>query len=71
MRVVVNEEGYYVFDSYYPNAPDTVIDTLVTDYTSDKSKILASIVENTEDGTITITMANGDTFTFFASEINL
>lgn len=60
-----------MFDSYYPNAPDTVIDTLVTDYTSDKSKILASIVENTEDGTITITMANGDTFTFFASEINL
>lgn len=68
VRVVVNEEGYYVFEAYYPNAPDTVIDTVVTDYTSDKSKILSSIVENTEDGTITITMANSDTFTFFASE---
>ena len=68
VRVVVNEEGYYVFETYYPNNPITVIDTVETEYTSDKSKILSSIVENTDDGTITITMANGDTFTFFASE---
>ena len=68
VRVVINKDGYYVFETYYQDAPDTVVDTMKTEYTSVKSGIISSITENTEQGTITIVTANGETFTFFASE---
>lgn len=68
VRVVLNEAGYYVFETYYYGDPNIVIDSIETNYTSDKSKILSSIVENPDDATITITTADGEIFTFFASE---
>lgn len=68
VRVVIDEDENFVFEMYYSDDPDNVIERIETDYTSDKSKIISSIVENTEDGTIVITTADGKSFTFFASE---
>ena len=68
IRVNIDNDGYFVFETYYENDPNSVIETVKTDYTSDKSKIITSIVENAEDGTITIVTADGGSFTFFTSE---
>ena len=62
VRVSISENGNYIFEMYYKDDPNNVIDKVETNYTSDKSKIISSIVENTEEGTITITTADGKTF---------
>lgn len=64
VRVVVNESGYYTFELYDAANPDVVIDTIVTPLTSEKDKIISSITQDNATGVITITMANGDSFTF-------
>lgn len=64
VRVVVNENGYYTFELYDAANPDVVIDTIVTPLTSEKDKIISSLTQDNATGVITITMANGDSFTF-------
>lgn len=64
VKVEVNAEGYYTFVLYDSGAPETILETIVTPYTSDSSKIISSISKNQTTNEITITMANGDTFTF-------
>lgn len=64
VRVVVSEEGYYVFEVYNPAAPDEVADRIVTPYNSDKRSVISSIVKNEYSGVITLTMADGSSFDF-------
>lgn len=64
VRVVVNEKGYYTFELYDVANPDVLIDTIVTPLTSQKANIISSITQDNATGLITITMVNGDSFTF-------
>lgn len=64
VRVVVSEEGYYVFEVYNPASPDEVADRIVTPYNSDKRSVISSIVKNEYSGVITLTMADGSSFDF-------
>ena len=64
VRVVVDKDGFYAFELYSPDAPDVVIETVTTPYTSDTSGIIQSIVEDEESGVITITTADGTSFKF-------
>jgi hypothetical protein len=57
-------DGCYAFEIYSPDAPDSVIETIITPYTSNPASVLASVVENPVNGTITLTMADGSEFTF-------
>ena len=63
VRVVVNDEGYYVIEIYISET-DEVVDTITTPYSSNPQTIIQSIVEDTVNNTISITMENGDVFTF-------
>lgn len=64
VRVVINDGGYYTYELYNPANPEVVIDTIATPFISDKSKIISSIIQDNATHAITITMANGDSFTF-------
>ncbi|MBE6307100.1 MAG: hypothetical protein E7084_05535 [Bacteroidales bacterium] len=64
MYVTTDEEGYYVFVIHYANDPDNVIDVIKTPHTSDPSKIIHSITQSDIDHSITITMADGSSYTF-------
>ena len=64
LRVVIDDSGYYTYELYDPANPDVVIETITTPFTSDNSKIISSIIQDDSTHVITITMANGDSFTF-------
>jgi len=64
IRVVINEDGYYTYETYYTSAPDIVLNTLVTPYTSDTSHIISSIKKNEYTGIITLIMTDNTSFTF-------
>ena len=64
MYVTTDEEGYYIFVIHYANDPENVIDIIKTPHTSDPSKIIHSITQSDIDHSITITMADGSSFTF-------
>ena len=58
IRVVINENGYYAYETYYASAPDVTLSTIVTPYTSDTSHIISSIEKNEKNGLITLVMAD-------------
>ena len=64
MYVSTDEDGYYVFVIHYANNPENIIDVIKTPHTSDPSKIIHSITQSDTDLSITITMADGSSFTF-------
>ncbi len=64
VRVTLSPEGYYVFETYYPSAPETVLDRIVTPYKSNKNSTISSIVKNEHTGVITLTMEDGVSFDF-------
>ena len=64
MYVTTDEEGYYIFVIHYANDPENIIDIIQTPHTSDPSKIIHSITQSDIDHSITITMADGSSFTF-------
>ena len=57
-------DGYYVFQLYSPDDPQTVIESIKTPYSSNPSSVLQSIVEDQQSGTITLTLADGTAFRF-------
>lgn len=63
VRVVVNEDGYYVIEIYVAETGE-VVDSITTPYSNSPQTIIQSIVEDTVNNTISITMENGDVFTF-------
>ena len=64
IRVVINDEGYYVYEMYYLSNPTVVIDTITTHYTSDASKLISSIQQDDKTNIITIFLADGSSFVF-------
>lgn len=64
VRVTTNDEGYYVFEEYDTNDETNVTKKLTTPFSSDASNVVSGIAENEKTHIITITMANGKTFTF-------
>ena len=54
VRVVVNDEGYYVIEIYV-SGTDEVVDSITTPYSSNPQTIIQSIVEDTVNNTISIT----------------
>lgn len=64
IRVVINDEGYYAYETYLATQPDVVLVTLVTPYSSDPSSIISSIVKDEQNNVITLLMADGTSFAF-------
>lgn len=63
VRVAVID-GHYAFQLYTPDDPERIIETITTPYSSDPASALQSIVEDPENGTITLTLADGGAFRF-------
>lgn len=64
VRVVVNDDGMYAFETYAPESPEQVIETIVTPYSSDSKSALRSIVKDEQSGVITLTLGDGTEFKF-------
>lgn len=64
IRLVVNEDGYYVVQTYYLSDPDTVINEIITPYTADASRVISSMTQDDKTHVITMVLADGSTFTF-------
>ncbi|MBR4160170.1 MAG: CotH kinase family protein [Bacteroidaceae bacterium] len=64
VRVEIDADGYYVFVLYRASAPNDVIERIRTPYQSDASKVVKSISQNGLTNIITITMADGTSYTF-------
>ena len=64
LRVVIDENGMYVIESYYESNPDEVIESIETPYSSSPGLCISSIVTDPLSGVITLTMADGSVFTF-------
>ena len=64
IRATIDKDGNYVIEHYMPSNPDNVISSLVTPFTSDPAKVLAAITEDLRSHTVTLSMVNGETFTF-------
>ncbi|MDE6793423.1 MAG: CotH kinase family protein [Muribaculaceae bacterium] len=58
------EKGYFVFQLYSPDDPDTIIETIPTSYSVNPANILKSVVEDANNGVITLTMEDGSEFLF-------
>ena len=68
VRVVTNDQGYYVFEVYNPTTNE-VVETVETKYSSDPKNIIKSIVEDTKDNII-ITMESGEVYVFKKGDIS-
>lgn len=64
VRVGTNEGGNYVLELYYPDAPDAVIKTIVTPYSSAPATVISGISQDERSREITLSMADGTVFTF-------
>lgn len=64
VRVSTDKDGYYTFLTYYASSPDEIIETIVTPYQSDPSKVLKSISQDDQTNVITISLADGNSYTF-------
>lgn len=64
IRASVDKNNNYVIEHYMVGNTDSVISTLVTPISSDPARVLSAITENLRSHTVTLSMANGDTFTF-------
>ena len=64
VRFVVDENGFYVIESYYESDPDTVIESVKTPYSSRPWNQIQSISKNPYNGTITLYMADGSKYMF-------
>lgn len=64
IRMVINDAGFYVMQSYYESNPMVVVNEIITPYTSDASRVISSITQDDKTHVITMTLADGSTFTF-------
>ena len=64
VRIDVNDDDYYVIQFYQPGPPDHIIDDLVTPYSSNPKNLIRGIVKDDQRHTVTLTMQNGDSYTF-------
>ncbi len=64
VRVIINNLGCYAFELYSTLEPDKIFDVINTSYSANPATVISSIVRNDIDDLITISMADGSTFTF-------
>lgn len=64
VRITINADSFYTFETYYTSDPETVLSTIVTPYSSRKETIISSITKDSQTEIITLTMADGTIFTF-------
>lgn len=64
IRIVTTENGTYVIESFYESAPDTVIESIQTSYSSNPANNISGILKDPYDGTMTLIMADGSEFRF-------
>lgn len=64
VRIIVNENGYYVIQTYLETAPDEILSETVTSYSSNPTNIISNITQDNINDIITITMADGSEFKF-------
>lgn len=64
IRLVINDAGFYVIQSYYQSDPTTVVNEIVTPYTADASRVISSMTQDDKTHAITMVLADGSTFTF-------
>ena len=64
VRVKVNSDGLYTYETYYASSSETVIEAIVTPYTSHSENVLSSIIKDEQTKIITLTMADGTSFAF-------
>ena len=63
VRVVV-KDGYYVYEVYNPADPSTVLESIHTYFSADGAKVLHGVTQDDNTREITLTMADGKSFTF-------
>lgn len=64
ITVTTNEQNNYVFKEYLTNNPANIINEIITPLSADDANAIKAITENEKTHVITLTMANGQTFTF-------
>lgn len=64
LRVVVSESGMYVIESFYASASDTVIESILTPYSSSPASAISSIIKDQLTEIITLVMADGSEYKF-------
>ncbi len=64
LRVVINDDGYYVIESYYESNPDKVEDSIELPVSSSLDSVISTIVKDPVSEVITLIMANGDEYKF-------
>lgn len=64
VRVVINSLGYYTYETYYASAPEKILSSIVTPYTSNTANIISSVTKDEHSKVITLLLADGTSFTF-------
>lgn len=64
IRVAINADGCYVYNLYRLSEPNTIVDTVVTQYMVDKHQLVISMTKDKVRNTFAITLADGTEFTF-------
>lgn len=64
IRLVINDAGYYVVQSYYQSAPEMVVNEISTPYTADANRLISSITQDDKTHVITMTLADGSKYSF-------
>ncbi len=64
IRVAVNGEGNYIFESFYGSDPENVVSTIETSISSEPGKTISYIEKDPYSGTITLSMGDGTAYQF-------
>lgn len=62
IRMIVNEEDFYVIQTYHESVPDIVIDEIITPYTANACCVFTSIIQDDKTHTVTVSLADGSEF---------
>jgi len=64
VRIIMNDDGYYVIETYITSDPDNVLSSEVTPYLSNPSCIIKSIIHDNIKNSVTFYFADGRSFEF-------
>lgn len=64
VRIVINDDGFYVVQIFYESDPDIVISESVTEYSANPATIIESISRDNVNNRVTFTFADGSSFCF-------
>lgn len=69
VRIIINDDGYYVIQTYLQSDPETTLTEEVTTYPANVVGVVTSFTEDDTAHTMTITLADGSEFTFHMTYI--